>query len=113
MAEAKEVEDMKEFMTVLMEVKVSMADLNGKVDNILDIKSKVDTIYDTAMKTESRSLENEKDIAELQGKMATKASKEHVKRIVEERDNWKRNLPGWIAVAISAIAIFVTIYLAT
>lgn len=109
MAEAKEVEDMKEFMTILMEVKVSMADLNGKVDNIIDIKNKVNTTYDMASKTESRSLENEKDIASIQEKMSTKASKEHVQRIVQENDNWKKNLPGYLAVVMSAIAIIVSI----
>lgn len=101
----KEVEEMKEFMNILMEVKVSMADLNGKVDNLLDMKPRIESAYDTANKAEARSLKNEEDIGYLQDKVSNKAGKEDVERIVKQRENASRNLPAWAAVAISAIAL--------
>lgn len=107
-AEAKQVEDIEKFMTILMEVKVLQAEQNGKLDNLLDIKDKVNTTYDMASKTESRSLENEKDISAIQEKMATKASKEHVNRVVEENDNSKKNTLSLLAVVMAAISIIVS-----
>ena len=101
----KEVEEMEKFMTILMDVKVSLAQQNEKLDNLLDIKQKVDSTYDTANSAERRSIENEKDVDHLREKLATKASKEDVERIVKENDNWKKTFPSWVAVAIAAIAL--------
>lgn len=105
MTDTKEVEDMEKFMTILMEVKVSLADQNGKLDNLLDIKQKVDTTYDTANEAHRRSLENEKDIEKFDEKVNSKADKEDVKRIVKEKDNWQRNLPTWVAASLAAVSI--------
>ncbi|NAP01762.1 hypothetical protein FRY77_38140, partial [Halomonas sp. MG34] len=57
---AKEVEDMEKFMTVLMEVKVSLAEQNGKLDNLLDMKDKINETYDIAKGAYNRAKENEK-----------------------------------------------------
>ncbi|MYL41834.1 hypothetical protein [Virgibacillus salexigens] len=103
--QTKEVEEMEKFMTILMEVKVSLADQNGKLDSLLDMKPKLDNAYDTANSAERRSVENEKDIERMREKVSTKASKEDVKRIVDEKDNWKKILPSWVAVVIAAIAL--------
>jgi hypothetical protein len=105
-----EVEDMKEFMTVLMEVKVSLAEQNGKLDSLLDMKDKINETYDVAKSADNRSIENEKDIDRLQTKVSTKASKEDVERIVKQRENTFKNLPSWIALAIS-LAVFLLTYL--
>ncbi|WP_099157263.1 hypothetical protein [Virgibacillus ndiopensis] len=110
MTDNKEVEDMKEFMTILMEVKVSLADQNGKLDSLLDMKPKVDQAYDTANSADRRSLENEKDIDRIQEKVSTKASKEDVQRIIAEKDNWKKTLPSWTAVVISIVVFLYTIF---
>ena len=105
MTENKEVEEMKEFMTILMDVKVSLADQNGKLDILLDMKPKLDTAYDTANIADRRSTENEKDIGKLQTKVSTKANKHDVKRIVEDKDNWQKNLPMWVAATIAIVAL--------
>ena len=105
MTENKEVEEMKEFMTILMDVKVSLADQNGKLDILLDMKPKLDTAYDTANIADRRSIENEKDIGKLQTKVSTKANKDDVKRIVDDKDNWQRNLPAWVAAMIAIVAL--------
>lgn len=99
----KEVEDMEKFMTILMDVKVSLAEQNQKLDNLLDIKPKVDESYDLAKSANTRSKRNEKQLEE-------KADKDDVERIVDEKDNWQRNLPGWIAVFISVL-VFVSQYI--
>ena len=105
MTEYKEVEEMKEFMTILMDVKVSLADQNGKLDILLDMKPKLDTAYDTANIADRRATENEKDIGKLQTKVSTKANKDDVKRIVDDKDNWQRNLPAWVAATIAIVAL--------
>ncbi|QGH34631.1 hypothetical protein GI584_11575 [Gracilibacillus salitolerans] len=89
----KEVEDMEKFMTVLMEVKGSLATQNEKLDTLLDLKPKIEAAYDTANSADRRSLENEKDTDRLREKISTRASKSDVERIVQEKDNWKKNLP--------------------
>lgn len=61
----KEVEDMKEFMTILTDVKVSMAELNGKIDQLTDIKESLQETKKTADNADYRSIENEKDIKEV------------------------------------------------
>lgn len=106
-----EVEEMKEFMTILMEVKVSLAEQNGKLDSLLDMKDKINDTYDIAKSAENRAIENEKDIERLQQNVSTKASKEDVERIVKNRENLFKNLPSWLALGIS-LAIFILTYLA-
>ena len=101
----KEVEDMEKFMTVLMEVKVSLATQNEKLDSLLDMKPKIESAYDTANNADRRSTENEKDLDHLQEKLSKKASKEDVARIVEQKDNWKKTLPSYLAVTIAVIAL--------
>jgi len=126
MPEQKEVEDVqKEFMDLLMEVKISVSELNVKFDNITDMKNTLDNTKEVAQEANRRSKQNADDIGELESDVKTKADKKEVKqdlekkakdiekkadkseveRIVKEKDNWKRNLPAWVAVAISAIAI--------
>lgn len=46
MSQTKEVEDMEKFMTVLMEVKVSLATQNEKLDTLLDMKPKIEQAYE-------------------------------------------------------------------
>lgn len=101
----KEVEEMKEFMTILMEVKISLADQNGKLDSLLDMKPKLESAHDIANSAERRSVENEKDIEKIHVKISKKASKEDIERMVEEKDNWKKTLPAWVAIVVSIIAI--------
>ncbi|MFD2628717.1 hypothetical protein [Oceanobacillus kapialis] len=108
---AKEVEDMEKFMTVLMEVKVSLAEQNGKLDNLLDMKDKINETYDIAKGAYNRAKENEKDIEVLSKKLSLSANKEDVERIVKQRENTFKNLPSWLALAIS-IAVFLLTYLA-
>ncbi|MCC2248870.1 hypothetical protein JUJ52_02705 [Virgibacillus sp. AGTR] len=109
--QAKEVEDMKEFMTVLMDVKVSLAEQSGKLDSLLDMKDKINETYDIAKGAYNRSKENEKDIDDLKKGISSTASKEDVERIVKQRENMFKNLPSWLALAIS-IAVFLLTYLA-
>ncbi len=116
----KEVEDMEKFMTILMDVKVSLAEQNQKLDNVLDVKEKVETAYETANSAENRSKQNAKDIDDLEEKMEKKsdtsdfirleekvdqkADNAGVERIIKEKDNWQRNLPAWIAVLIALLS---------
>ncbi|MFC0525770.1 hypothetical protein ACFFGV_19515 [Pontibacillus salicampi] len=108
----KEVEDMEKFMTVLMDVKVSLGRQNEKLDNLLDIKQKVDETYDTANKAANRSAYNQQAIEKMEKEVKRKADNDDVERIVKDKDNWKRNMPAWVAVALSAIALLLP-YLAT
>lgn len=62
----QEVEDMKEFMEVLTDVKVSMAELNGKIDQLTDMKETLQETKKTADNASYRSAENEKDIENIQ-----------------------------------------------
>ncbi|RHW33509.1 hypothetical protein [Oceanobacillus profundus] len=110
MSQDKELEDMKEFMTVLMEVKVSLAEQNGKLDNLLDMKDKINETYDIAKGANNRSKANEKDIESMKVNIDSKASKDDVERIVKQRENTFKNLPSWIALGIS-IAVFLLTYL--
>ncbi|MFD2628775.1 hypothetical protein [Oceanobacillus kapialis] len=107
---AKEVEDMEKFMGILMEVKVSLAEQNGKLDNLLDMKEKINETYDIAKGAYNRAKENEKDIAALGKEVAQSASKEDVERIVKQRENMFKNLPSWLALVIS-LAVFLLTYL--
>ena len=95
MPDDKEVEDLKEFMTVLMDVKVSLAEQNQKLDNLLDIKPKIEEAHDLAKGAHSRSKTNEK-------LLESKADKDDVERIIKEKDNWQKNMPAWVAVALAA-----------
>lgn len=109
MPEQKEVEDMEKFMTILMDVKVALAQQSEKLDNVLDVKKKVEEAHDTASIADRRSIQNEKDIEDLEEDVKEKANKKDVERIIKEKDNWQRNLPAWIAVAISVI-VFLSQY---
>lgn len=59
---------MKEYMQTLMDVKVSLTELNGKVDNIADMKGKIEKLVDTASVADNRSRNNEKAIEDLDKK---------------------------------------------
>ena len=98
MPEDKEVEDLKEFMTVLMDVKVELGKQNQKLDNLLDIKPKIEEAHDLAKGAYSRSKQNQKDIEK-------KADKDDVERIIAEKDNWQKNMPAWAAVALAVISL--------
>ncbi|WP_143023815.1 hypothetical protein [Salimicrobium album] len=107
---------MKEFMGVLMDVKVSMAELNGKVDKIISIEEKVNNTYDIAKGTERVAKDNkailakkadDDDLQRLQKDLKQKADKSDVERIVKEKDNWQKNLPAWAAVILSLVALLV------
>lgn len=65
MPNTKEVEDMKEFMTILTDVKVGMAELNGKIDQLTDMKETLNETKKVASDADYRSIENEKDIKEV------------------------------------------------
>lgn len=106
----KEVEDMKEFMSVLMEVKVSLAEQSGKLDNLLDMKEIITEASDIAKGANSRSKLNAENIKDLSEKLYNKASKDDVEKIVKQRENTFKNLPSWIALAIS-LAVFILTYL--
>lgn len=110
MPDNKEVEEMEKFMTILMEVKVSLAEQNGKLDNLLDMKERMNETYDIAKGAENRSKENEKDIESMKINIDSKASKDDVERIVKQRENAFKNLPSWLALAIS-LAVFLLTYL--
>lgn len=110
LTDTKELEDMKEFMTVLMEVKVSLAEQNGKLDNLLDMKDKINETYDIAKGANNQSKQNEKDIIEIKTSLDQKASANDVERIVKQRENTFKNLPSWLALAIS-LAVFLLTYL--
>lgn len=106
----KEVENMKEFMGILMEVKVSLAEQSGKLDNLLDMKEIITEASDIAKGANSRSKVNAENIKELEKRINNKASKEDIKDIVKHRENTFKNLPSWIALAIS-LAVFILTYL--
>ena len=110
MPDTKEVEDMEKFMTVLMEVKVSLGVQNEKLDNLLDIKEKVDKTYDFAMSADSLSKQNKVSLdaleEDMEKKIDKKADKDDVERIVQEKDNWMKNAPAWGAFIMAAIGIW-------
>ena len=110
MPDNKEVEDMKEFMTILMEVKVSLAEQSGKLDNLLDMKERMNETYDIAKGAENRSKENEKDIEGIKTNIDLKASKDDVERIVKQRENTFKNLPAWISLAVALFTFFMTYF---
>ncbi|SEH78592.1 hypothetical protein SAMN05192559_104107 [Halobacillus karajensis] len=110
MSEQKEVDDMEKFMTILMDVKVSLAQQNQKLDNVLDMKKKVEQTQVVANEADRVSKQNKKDIKAWDEKMEKKADKDDVERIIKQKDNWHRNLPAWIAVAISVI-VFLSQYI--
>ncbi len=107
----KDVEDMEKFMSVLMEVKVSLAENNGKLDNLLDMKETINDTADTAKTAMFKAEQNEIAIGRLQTKVSQKASKDDIERVVKQRENTFKNLPSWLALAIS-LAVFLLTYLA-
>ncbi|CDO03800.1 holin [Oceanobacillus picturae] len=66
MLNQKEQENLKEFMTVLTEVKVSLAELNGKIDQIEDIKETLAKTKKIADEANYRSTENNSKITSIQ-----------------------------------------------
>lgn len=73
---AEDVENMKEFMTLLTDVKVSVAEMNGKMDRVMDtaddtkrtvreVKKDLVEVKDIAVAADSRSINNEEDIKEI------------------------------------------------
>ncbi|RWZ59899.1 hypothetical protein EQV77_00955 [Halobacillus fulvus] len=105
----KEVEDMEKFMTILMDVKVSLAEQNQKLDNVLDVKKKVEETSKIAAEADRVSQQNVKDIKKFEEEMRDKADKDEVERIIKEKDNWQRNLPAWVAALIALLAWVVPI----
>lgn len=106
----KELEDMEKFMTILMDVKVSLAEQNGKLDNLIDIKKKAENANNIANGAEMRSIENQKDIQSIQLTLSAKASKEEIQQIIKKRENLQKILPSWVAVIISILTLLLTIY---
>ncbi|WP_102335752.1 hypothetical protein [Salimicrobium jeotgali] len=106
----KEVEDMKEFMTILIGVRETLAEQSVKLDNALDVKHTADEAKDTANRADRRSQQNAKDIEDLEEDIKEKADQTDVERIIKEKDNWQRNLPSWVAVIISII-VFISQYI--
>jgi len=105
MTENKEVEAVEKYMQLMMELKISITELNGKIDNLTDMKETLQETKKVADSANNRSIENEKDINNLQTKVSTKANKDDVKRIIEDKDNWQRNLPAWLAATIAIVAL--------
>lgn len=105
MTENKEVEAVEKYMQLMMELKISITELNGKIDNLTDMKETLQETRKVADSANNRSIENEKDINNLQTKVSTKANKDDVKRIVDEKDNWQKNLPAWVAATIAIVAL--------
>jgi soluble cytochrome b562 len=95
----------KETFDTLVEIKVSLATLTQQVKQLTDMKETIETTRKTANDADARSIENEKDIAEFQKKLDLKADEKDIKRITDEKVNWKKNLPAWVAIAISAVAL--------
>lgn len=106
----KEVAEMKEFMEILMEVKVSLAEQNGKLDSLLDIKERMQETHEIATKASYQSEQNINSIQKISQAVSEKASKDDVEKIVKQRENTFKNLPSWIALAIS-LAVFILTYL--
>ncbi len=112
----KDVEDMEKFMSILMDVKVSLAEQNGKLDNVLDMKKKVNETYDIAKGARNKGIELEKDIREILEKdireikeeMKDKANIDDVEKEVKRRENVLNNLPSWLALGISLAVFFLT-----
>lgn len=104
----KEVEDMEKFMSILMDVKVSLAEQNGKLDNLIDMKKKVNETYDIAKGARNKGMELEKDIREMKEEMKDKANIDDVEKEVKRRENVLNNLPSWLALGISLAVFFLT-----
>ncbi|MUV39489.1 hypothetical protein JNUCC1_03367 [Lentibacillus sp. JNUCC-1] len=106
----REVEDMEKFMSILMDVKVSLAEQNGKLDNLLDMKEQIKETAEIATNADYRSTTNKEAIDKMSKAVREKASKDDVEKIVKQRENTFKNLPSWIALAIS-LAVFILTYL--
>ncbi|WP_040985548.1 hypothetical protein [Oceanobacillus jeddahense] len=104
----KEVEDMEKFMNVLMEVKVSLAKQDGKLDSLLDMKERINETYDIAKGARNKGAELEKDIREIKEEMKDKANIDDVEKEVKRRENVLNNLPSWLALGISLAVFFLT-----
>lgn len=108
--EEKRAEDFEKFMSMLTDVKVSQAETNGKLDNLLDMKEQVTANGKTATHADYRSQQNEEDIAAISNALNDKASKEDVGRIVKQRENSSRNIPAWVAIVVSSVTALVAIF---
>jgi hypothetical protein len=101
--EKEGIQDMKEFVTILMDVKVSLAEQNAKLDSVLetvgDTKKKVEQTYDIAHSANNRSLENEKDIEKLYKELEKRADKQDV-----NKQNGVRNGLAVLAILISVVS---------
>lgn len=100
----------KEFMNLLMEVKVSIGELNIKFDNITEMKDTLEATKETAMEAKRNSQQNAEAIRDIKDKLDQKADSEDVEHIVKEKDNWQRGLPAWFAVIVALIT-FLSTYL--
>ncbi|UOQ43346.1 hypothetical protein MUN89_15655 [Halobacillus salinarum] len=66
MSDDKEkVEEVKEFMNLLLDVKLSIAELKGDLKQVTDNKKTVENTKNTADEANNRSIENEKDIQNI------------------------------------------------
>ena len=69
MADVKEyVETTKEYTKTLMEVKIALTEIKGDVKIISDMKVDLGEVAKTARNADNRSINNEKDIADLNDK---------------------------------------------
>lgn len=100
-------DDIKEFMDILTEVKVSQAETNGKLDSLLNIHEDLAETKDISKDAQFRARRNESDLQEVRKDVDSKAAKEEVGRIVKQRENTSKNIPAWVAIAISAIVCFI------
>lgn len=77
MPDQEDVNDVKEFMNIMTEVKVSVAEMNGKMDRVMDyssevksnvekMQSTVDEVKVTANAADARSITNEKNIEKIE-----------------------------------------------
>jgi conjugal transfer/entry exclusion protein len=63
--DAREIEDMKEYMLTLQEVKVSLGKIEEKMNQLTDIRLDLKEIATCARDADTRSQNNQKDIDDL------------------------------------------------
>ncbi|MFD2630465.1 hypothetical protein [Oceanobacillus kapialis] len=66
MPNSRDEDHVKEFMVVLTEVKVSLAELNGRIDQLRDVKDTLGQTKKMAEEANYRSTENDKKIKSIQ-----------------------------------------------
>jgi hypothetical protein len=62
----------KETFDTLVEIKVALANLSGKVDQLTDMKHTVEITRQTANEADNRSKQNEKDIKDIKSSESKK-----------------------------------------